>query len=271
MTTAYYGMCGVRTTSMARQTAVVVLLGSGLLLSACGHKHRDVALTPPPVVVATPTPSPLPVSSVIAPTPKVPATERFTLVLNLLSQGKVAQARVDLVQYLADRPRDSRAQDMLRQIDTDAVALYGKASFAYTITEDDSLASIAQRFMGSRYRFYGLAKFNGLTVPADAKPGQKIQIPGRQRPVVIMRRPKAVVQPVPRENAPAAAVAAHPSVDRGGAQRLRRSGLEQMSAGAIDRSVSLLERANALDPGNRAITSDLARAKRIQGTVRGHN
>lgn len=268
MTTAYLDKRDARTASRKRQAAMGALLCGGLILSACGNKRRDIAIIPPPVVVAMPTPSP---SSVITSTPNVPADERFTLVLNLLSQGKVAQARVDLVQYLADRPRDGRARDMLRQIDTDAVALYGKASFPYTITEDDSLAGIAQRFMGSRYRFFGLAKFNGLTVPADAKPGQKIQIPGRPRPVVIMRRPKAVVQPVPRENASTPVVAARSSVDRGGAQRLRRAGLEQMSAGAIDRSVSLLERANALDPGNRAITGDLARARRIQGAVRSHN
>lgn len=255
-----------------RRAAVVALLSGAVLLSACGHKQRDVQPLPPPPQ-ATPTPSATPVSNAVVPTPNIPADERFTLVLNLLSQGKEAQARVDLVQYLADRPRDARAKDMLRQIDTDAATLYGTASYPYTIAEDDSLASIAGRLMGSRYRFYGLAKFNGLVVPADAKPGQVIQIPGRPRPaVVIMRRPKAVVQPIPREEAaPAAAVATRPRVDRGGAQRLRRAGLEQMSAGAIDRSVTLLERAAALDPGNGAIAGDLARARRIQGTVRSRN
>jgi Flp pilus assembly protein TadD len=40
-----------------------------------------------------------------------------------------------------------------------------------------------------------------------------------------------------------------------------------MNAGAIDRAVALLGRAQALDPGNPAIRSDLARARRIQGTV----
>lgn len=256
----------------ARRAAIGALLGGGLLLSACGHKQRDVEPLPAPPT-ATPTPTAAPVSSAVVPTPNIPADERFTLVLNLLSQGKEAQARADLVRYLAERPRDARAQDMLRQIDTDAATLYGTASYPYTITEDDSLASIAGRLMGSRFRFYGLAKFNGLVVPASAQPGQVIQIPGRPRPVSAPpRRPRTVTAP-PREATPATTTAApaRPVVDRGGAQRYRRQGLEQMSAGAIDRSVTLLERAAALDPGNGAIAGDLARARRIQGTVRSRN
>lgn len=251
--------------------AFIGMLVSGGLLSACGHKQRDVEPLPAPPVVA-PMPTTAPASNTVLPTPNLPADERFTLVLNLLSQGKEAQARADLVQYLADRPRDARAKDMLRQVDTDAAVLYGTASYPYTIAEEDTLASIAQRFMGSRYRFYGLAKFNGLVVPAQAKPGQVIQIPGRPRPAPV-RRSKPMVQ-LPREEAQPASVtapAARPVVDRGGAQRLRRAGLEQMSAGAIDRSVTLLERAAALDPGNGAIAGDLARARRIQGTVRSRN
>jgi hypothetical protein len=42
-----------------------------------------------------------------------------------------------------------------------------------------------------------------------------------------------------------------------------------MSAGSIDRAVTLLSQAASLDPGNAAIAADLSRARRIQATV--HN
>ncbi|WP_438827218.1 hypothetical protein, partial [Sphingomonas bacterium] len=70
--------------------------------------------------------------------------------------------------------------------------------------------------------------------------------------------------------APKPADAPRPAVtaaDRGRAQKLRQQGLEQMSAGSIDRAVQLLSQAATLDPGNGAIGGELARARRIQATV----
>ncbi|RYY17224.1 MAG: LysM domain-containing protein [Alphaproteobacteria bacterium] len=254
--------------SPGRHVGLAAGLSAAVMLSACGGKHEAIEM--PAVAPTTSTASlAVPTPQVVVPTPAVAADERFTLILGLLSQGKVAQARVDLVQYLEDRPRDGRARDMLRQIDTDPTILYGTASFPYTIGDDDSLASIARRFMGSPYRFYGLAKFNALSVPADAKPGQIIRVPGRPY-AVPPRRPRAAAQQ--HEAAPGTpTTVARPVVDRAGGQRLRRAGLEQMSAGSIDRAVTLLERAAALDPGNGAIASDLARGRRIQSAVRSRN
>jgi hypothetical protein len=254
--------------SSGRHVALAAALPTVLMLSACGGKHKAIEMPAAPSTTPT-APLAVPTPQIVVPTPAVAADERFTLILGLLSQGKVAQARVDLVQYLEDRPRDGRAKDMLRQIDTDPTILYGTASFPYTIGEDDSLASIARRFMGSPYRFYGLAKFNALSVPADAKPGQVIRVPGKPY-VAPPRRPRPAAPQ--HEVAPATpTTATRPVVDRAGAQRLRRAGLEQMSAGSIDRAVTLLERAAALDPGNGAIASDLARGRRIQSAVRSRN
>ena len=160
---------------------------------------------------------------------------------------------------------------MLREIDTDPRSLYGADSFAYIVRSGDTLASLARRYLGDAVNFYGLARFNNLTLPAELQPGQTVMIPGR------VRSPERVQAP-PRRSAPTASQAAPakpeetarpaaPRVDRGRAQRLRQQGLEQMSAGSIDRAVQLLSQATVLDPSNGAIAAELARARRIQATV----
>ncbi len=255
---------------LASQALTAALLGVTLILAGCGDKGKvasDGAAPPPPPPPAAAAPSVTPAPPPPLPTPGIGPRERYKLSLDLLQRGKDAQARAELVQLQKDLPSDRRAGVLLRQIDTDPKQLYGTDSFAYTMQAGDTLFSLARQYLKDALNFYGLARYNGLTLPVDLKPGQVILIPGRARapdrgaPRHAVTPPPAVAVPHPQ-----AAPADNPA-QRAQAQNLRRQGLEQMSAGSIDRAVTLLSQAASLDPANPAIAADLARARRIQATV----
>lgn len=258
---------GISTAHRVGTAAMLALLG------ACAHKPAAPAPSPPPAkpVAHAPVPATQMVQQIV---PTRSPQERYETAIRLLEQGNSAQARTELSALLQQRPRDRRAGQLLREIDTDPRALYGSDSFAYVVRPGDTLASLARRYLRDAVNFYGLARFNNLTFPVELQPGQTLMIPGR------VRSPERVVAP-PRRPAPTApqAVPAKPEeaprpgprvVDRGRAQHLRQQGLEQLSAGSIDRAVQLLSQASVLDPTNGAIAGELARARRIQATVRSH-
>ena len=243
-----------------------------VLLSACAHKPA----TPPPSVPVTKSTAQAsaparPMVQQIVPTRS--PRQRYDMAVELLQQGNSAQARTELAALLQQRPGDRRAGQLLREIDTDPRVLYGSDSFAYVVRSGDTLSSLARRYLRDPASFYGLARFNNLTFPTELRPGQTLMIPGRvrspERAVAPPRRPS----PVATQAAPAkpeeAARPAPKTIDRGRAQRLRQQGLEQMSAGSIDRAVQLLSQAAAADPTSGAIAGELARARRVQATVRG--
>lgn len=257
--------------STLRRVAVpAVSLSLALLLAGCGDRVQSVSSTP------TPQPSASPPNSA-QPTPGLSPSSRYKLALQLLQQGNATQARVELVQLWHEDPSDERGGVLIRQIDTDPKVVFGTESFPYTIKQGDTLFSLAKQYLHDSLNFYGLARYNGLTLPAHLQPGQVILIPGKPRPVrkwtprVPTPPPATGTGTPPRQVSPPPT--ATPSSDsparRRQAQDLRRRGLEQMSAGSIDRAVTLLSQAASLDPGNAAIAADLSRARRIQATV--HN
>lgn len=227
------------------------------------------ATTKPPVVAVAPPPAPVAVAKPVpAGPPPVQLTRRQQLAnaLTLLNRGEVATARVGIVAMLAERPDDRVAKDLLAQIDTDPKTLLGERSYPYQIRAHETLSSIAGRLLRDSYRFYALAKYNGIAVPANAEVGQTIQIPG----VAPVRPIKPPVAAAPSVNA-ASAVAerpAAPRVDLASAAKYRRAGLAEMARGAIDKAVPLLERALSYNPSDTAIQGDLARARKVQQTVR---
>ncbi len=54
--------------------------------------------------------------------------------------------------------------------------------FRYTVQRDDSLSKIAQQYLGDRFRFHILAKYNDISNPSKLAAGQVIKIPGRAPP-----------------------------------------------------------------------------------------
>jgi hypothetical protein len=254
---------------------VLPLMAALVLVAGCGHKGSEVESTPPP-----PAPPPTPTAQA-SPTPAAPQAvpgrsprERFVAAIALMEGGDPARARAELQALLAARPADARAALLLREIDTDPHELFGADSFSYTVQPGDTLVNLARRYLRDPFNFYALGRFNELTFPVDLQPGQTIMIPGHARPPEAergraTRRPAAAAPPSaqPKPEAVSKPAAVPTPAARARAQRLRQQGLEQMSAGSIDRAVQLLSQAAALDSSNGAIAGELARARRIQATV----
>ncbi len=105
------------------------------------------------------------------------AEDRLRKVISQLEQGEVAVARVELEAYLVEKPDSKVARDLLRQIDLPSHEYYPTESFNVRLTPGDSLSTLAQKYLGTYYQFYGLAKYNSIARPKDLMVGQIVSIP----------------------------------------------------------------------------------------------
>ncbi len=193
-----------------------------------------------------------------------------------LNRGDPVAARRRLMTALQRQPNDAVARQFITQIDTDPVQLLGRENYSYTLRDGETLSMVAGRLLSNPLMFFALARYNNITVPTSVTPGQTILIPGHRpappAPPPAPRQPPRATPPAASQPRPSAPAAAQPPAQRpanpAAAARLRGQGLAAMSAGAINRAVALLRQALSLDPNNALIRNDLARALRIQGTVR---
>ncbi len=264
--------------ALPRAGSLAALLA--MTLAGCASQPKT-APAPVPVAPAAPAVAPsAPVKPQFTATPGLTPRERVRKALSLLGDGDAEQARAELLQLKIDQPGNDLAQSLLDQIDRDPKQLLGEQSFAYTIRPGETLSVLAERYLGDRFLFYALARYNGIAAPAKAEVGQAIQIPGTPRKIAPPKRPKPVSDaeeiderlagrkppPAPPRPAPPSRPAG-PVRDPARANALRSTALVQMNNGAIDRAVALLRQAQQLDPDNAAIGRDLQRAIRIQGAA----
>ena len=80
--------------------------------------------------------------------------------------GENERARSDLNKALELKPRDRRANTLIRQFDVDPQAVLGREYFEYTVRYGESLSLIAARFLGDPLEFYILARYNGIDNPS---------------------------------------------------------------------------------------------------------
>ena len=239
------------------------------LLSACTTKP------PPAPVVTAPPPPPVvqaPAAPQFLPTAGLDPRARLHKVLELLDGGQRDQARADATELVKEQPDNALAKSLLNQIDADPKILLGAQSFPYRIRPGETLSALAERFLGDKYLFYALARYNGIAAPGQAEVGATIMVPGVPREVApppVRRRP--LEAPPPRRATPAPVAPPTPAApprDAARASALRRHALVQMNKGQINDAVALLRQAAQLDPGDAAISGDLARATRLQAATR---
>lgn len=130
-------------------------------------------------------------------------------VANQLQDGDSDEALKLLKRILATEPQQPLAVSYLRQIESDAQALYPRESYAYTVRPGESLSTIARDRMKDISQFYGLARYNGIKVPKHLAAGQVIRIPGRA-PAAGSLPPAPPAPAVAKEAAPSPAPAAAP-------------------------------------------------------------
>jgi tetratricopeptide (TPR) repeat protein len=137
------------------------------------------AATAPPVAAPAPAPAPPPVPELTPAQAKAQAQRLALDAVDQLQNGDEPAARVTLDKAVALDPTNDLARKLQDQIKADAQRELGPVFFRYTVQRDDSLSKLAQQYLGDRFRFYILAKYNDITSPNKLAAGEVIKIPGR--------------------------------------------------------------------------------------------
>ncbi len=274
--------------SASRILGLSLTISVGLLASACTEKKvaQTPQAAPTPVAVIQPKPQ-------FTATPGLSAKDRLKRSIMLLGNGEEGQARAELEAYLIESPNSDTGRILIEQIDRDPRDLLGYQSFNYTLKSGETLSVIADRYMGDRYKFWALAKYNNIAVPAGVSVGQSILIPGVAR--VIAAKPNTAsrndddeindrIEKEKKKAQASAAVKTTPAptpapvpapvavvINPENAKRYRKQGLEQLQRGNVDLAIAAFNRALGFAKGTslyNMISSDLARAQKIKANMK---
>ena len=215
---------------------------------------------PPPAVVA---PVPEPVAAAPAPAPSPPPQPELTAAQAKAQAQKLALEAVDLLQNgdepaahalldkaLATDAANDLAKKLLDQIRADPQKELGSVYFRYTVQRDDSLSKLAQQYLGDRFRFYILARYNEMPNPSRLAAGQVIKIPGKGPAPAAVPKAAEVVEPAARP--PAAADAGNQARDD--VQATLRRAREQEGRGDLEGAYATLDEGLTRHPGTEALT-----------------
>jgi tetratricopeptide (TPR) repeat protein len=224
---------------------------------------------------ATPPPAPAPAAPGVAPAPAAAAPATATAVEQLnpaqaraqaqklaieavddLQNGDEASARTTLDKALAFDPANELARKLYDQIRADAQKELGPVFFRYTVQRDDSLSKLAQLYLGDRFRFYILAKYNEMANPNRLSAGQVIKIPGKgpiAAPAAPPVAPPKAAEPVePARPAVAPAVEPEPK-PRDDVTAALRKARELETKGNLEGAYASINEAVARFPGNETV------------------
>ena len=181
---------------MSNFRSVVALFSGACLVAGCQQvppppPPAPVVAPPPPVVVEAPSPPEAPPAPVLQPYASAQVPKAFANAVNDLDLGHEDQAKVELQRILLGEPNNAKAKRLMNGITADPVATLGRESFPYTVRANDSMSSIAGRFMGDILSFYILARYNGIAVPRQLAEGQTLRIPGKAPPPGSLAPPPA--------------------------------------------------------------------------------
>jgi tetratricopeptide (TPR) repeat protein len=216
--------------------------------SPAGADARAAAATPP----AAPAPPPAPE---ISPAQAKAQAQRLAIeAVDQLQNGDEASARTTLERALSLDPANELARKLTEEIKADAQKELGPVFFRYTVQRDDSLSKLAQQFMGDRFRFWILAKYNDIPNPSKLAAGQVIKIPGRApaSPPAGTRpagRPGETTDPNTKA-APTAAEPAPAAPPRDDLALLLQKGTQLQANGDLEGAYATFGDAAARFPGN---------------------
>jgi LysM repeat protein len=214
-------------------------------------KPARVAPAPAPVVAPEP-PKPVtpPVPELSPAQAKAQAQKLAIDSVTQLQNGDEAAAQRTLEQALALDSTNDLARKLMEQIKADPQKELGVVFFRYTVQRDDSLSKIAQQYLGDRFRFHILAKYNDISNPSRLAAGQVIKIPGKAPPATTAARPA----PVPAAEAvdeAAKAAATESATPRGASMALMQQGADLQKTGNLEGAYDAFREAAVRDPGNK--------------------
>ena len=109
--------------------------------------------------------------------PGLEPMERFRLAVQHLEQGRVAQARAELVEFLDAQPTHPAGRSLLEQIDIPASAYFPRAYEVVTLGPGESLSTLAKQYLGDPMQFFALARYNRIDTPNRVQAGWRIRVP----------------------------------------------------------------------------------------------
>ena len=249
-----------------KSEVVGIRIRSGRLLAVAALVVAGCA-TPPPAPAPAPTPAPAPVA--VAPEPPKPVAppppdvnpaqaraqaQKLTLEsITQLQNGDESGAQRTLDQALALDPANDLAKKLMEQIMADAQTELGKDFFRYTVQRDDSMSKLAQQYLGDRFRFYILAKYNDIQNPSRLASGQVIKIPGKQRAPAGGATAAPAQRVAPAADVPdeAAKAVIETPTPRTASMELMQQGIDMQRAGNLEGAYDAFREAALRDPGNR--------------------
>ena len=239
----------------AARVALPLLIAVILAAGCATPEPPKPAPAPPPAAPVAPPPEPVkpapPPEPQLSPAQAKAAAQKLTIEsISQLQNGDEPAAQKLLEQALTLDPSSDLAKKLMEQIKADAQKELGPTFFRYTVQRDDSMSKIAQQFLGDRYKFHILAKYNDISNPSKLAAGQVIKVPGRA-PAPGTPKPAA---PAPSpEPADEAAKAASPeaATPRSASMQLMQQGADLTKAGNLEGAYDAYREAALRDPGNR--------------------
>ena len=235
---------------------IVAAAAAAIVIAGCASEAPKPTEAKPATPAAQP--APLDVKPAAPAAPEIPPAEAKPMAAKLALQavdqlqvGDEAAARTTIEQALKLDPANELAKKLLDQINADAQRELGAVFFRYTVQPADTLSKLAQQYMGDRFRFWILAKYNDIGNPSRLAAGQVIKIPGRQPATP----PPPVAEPSTQPAAaPAPAPAPEPRPELADAMK---RGAEQEKAGNLEAAY-----ATYVDAASRYPTAQDAAKKR---------
>jgi hypothetical protein len=212
----------------------------------------------------------------LPPLPPGQVSKAVSNAIELLEAGSEEQASIELQRVLQTEPGHKLAQNLLRQIKDDPVAVLGRESFSYRVQPGESLSKIAGRFLNDVHQFYVLARYNDIKVPRQLAGGQMIRVPGKAPPPAPAPPPVAVPAPAttpvaipPPKPAPAPPAASEPTTDAALQAQRQKEAINRHTRAAraafakqdLNGAIRAWDNVLELDPNNR--TAQLERQKAI--------
>jgi len=259
---------------------LAALFAAAGLLAGCQqapttHAPQPASAPAPGPGGVEPEPPRLPPAPPASPATQQQATKIAVAAAVLLENGHEEQAKGELQRALAADPNNKLALNLMRQITADPVATLGRESFAYTVRPNDTMSSIAGRFMGDIYAFYILARYNGIAVPKQVSGGQVLRVPGKA-PALVVREPSpsppapapSPPSPPPPPPPPAVPAPPPPPPEPTPGERAMRAGASAQKLGDFERALSEYSKAAALDqPGAEAKVADMRKQLVLRYTL----
>ena len=239
--------------------AVLATLAAVLVACATPEPPKPAPVAPPPAPVVAPEP-PKPVAPPVPElTPAQAKVQGQKLAIDAVTQlqnGDESSAQRTLEQALATDPTNDLAKKLMEQIKADPQKELGVVFFRYTVQRDDSMSKLAQQYLGDRFRFHILAKYNDIANPSRLAAGQVIKIPGRApAPAPAPAATRPVTPPAEATEEAAKAAAIESATPRGASMALMQQGLDQQKSGNLEGAYDAFREAAVRDPGNKDAAS----------------